>query len=158
MSQTIKPAPVRKSVTVAADPARAFAVFTSDIGLWWPKTHTIGAAPLKTTVIEPHAGGRCYGVGEDDAEAHWGDVLVWSPPDRVVIAWRVTTTWTYDPDLTTEVDVTFTAVEDGRTRVDLEHRYLERLGEGAEGARATFDSPNGWGLILASYKSIVEAK
>lgn len=157
MTQTIRPAPVRKSVTVAADLALAFKVFTADIGRWWPPSHTIGSTPAKSTVIEPGVGGRCYGVGEDDAEAHWGDVLVWSPPDRLVIAWRVTTQWTYDPDLTTEVDVTFTAVEGGRTRVDLEHRHLERLGEGAEGARATFESPNGWGLILDLYKAVVEA-
>ncbi len=157
MSQAvIRPAPVRKSVTVAADPARAFKVFTADIGLWWPPTHTIGATPATSSVIEPGVGGRCYGIGEDGAQAHWGDVLVWSPPDRVVLAWRVTTQWTYDPDLTTEVDVTFTAVGEGRTRVDLEHRHLERLGEGAEGARETFESPNGWGRILDLYKTVVE--
>ncbi|MGA0599777.1 SRPBCC family protein [Caulobacter sp. KR2-114] len=158
MSQAIiRPAPVRKSVTVAADPARAFKVFTADIGLWWPPTHTIGATPATSSVIEPGVGGRCYGIGEDGAQAHWGDVLVWSPPDQIVIAWRVTTQWTYDPDLTTEVDVRFTAVGEGRTRVDLEHRHLERLGEGAEQARATFESPNGWGKILDQYKAVVEA-
>lgn len=157
MTETIRPAPVRKSVTVAADPALAFKVFTADIGRWWPASHTIGSTPARSTVIEPCVGGRCYGIGQDNAEAHWGDVLIWSPPDRIVIAWRVTTQWTYDPNLTTEVDVTFTAVEGGRTRVDLEHRHLERLGEGAEGARATFESPNGWGLILELYKAVVEA-
>ncbi|MBS0411519.1 MAG: SRPBCC family protein [Proteobacteria bacterium] len=157
MTETIRPAPVRKSVTVAADPALAFKVFTADIGRWWPASHTIGSTPARSTVIEPGVGGRCYGIGQDNVEAHWGDVLIWSPPDRIVIAWRVTTQWTYDPNLTTEVDVTFTAVEGGRTRVDLEHRHLERLGEGAEGARATFESPNGWGLILELYKAVVEA-
>jgi uncharacterized protein YndB with AHSA1/START domain len=74
-------------------------------------------------------------------------VLVWDPPSRLVLAWQLTPDWTYDPNLITEVEVTFTPEGDG-TRVDLEHRHLERMGGRAEAARAVIDAPGGWGLLL----------
>ena len=85
----IAPAPVKKSITVAAPPARAFEVFTAGFDRWWPRTHSNGASPLKTAVLEPRAGGRWYGVGEDGSEDDWGDVLVWAPPTRLLLAWRI---------------------------------------------------------------------
>src|SRR5687767_4444888 len=80
MTLAIKPAPVRRSVTVSVSPERAFEVFTSDIGRWWPSSHKIGAAAFKSAAIEPRAGGRWFEIGEDGAECQWGDVLVWQPP------------------------------------------------------------------------------
>jgi uncharacterized protein YndB with AHSA1/START domain len=157
MNLAIKPAPVRKSVSVAASPERAFEVFTAGFDRWWPRTHSIGEAPLKTAVIEPRAGGRWYGLLENGREAEWGDVLVWEPPHRVVLAWRIGSDWAYDADLLTEVEVSFRP-EGGRTRVELEHRHLERMGEGAEGARAQFDSSGGWGMLLQMFADAADAK
>jgi uncharacterized protein YndB with AHSA1/START domain len=157
MSVTIKPAPVRKSVEVPTTPAHAFEVFTAGFDRWWPRTHSIGAAPLKQAVIEPRQGGRWYGLLEDGSEAEWGDVLVWDPPRRVVLAWRIGASWAYDPDLLTEVEVTFT--QHGQTtRVELEHRHLERMGEGAESARASFDSDGGWGGLLRMFADVASAR
>jgi uncharacterized protein YndB with AHSA1/START domain len=155
MTRTIKPAPVRKTLTVAAPPQRAFEVFTAGFDRWWPRSHTIGKGPLKQAVLEPRVGGRWYGIDDDGSETDWGDVLVWDPPGRLVLAWRIGTDWQYHPDLLTEVEVTFTAQAQGTTRVDLEHRHLERMGDGAGGARDTFDSPNGWGGILQGYADAV---
>jgi uncharacterized protein YndB with AHSA1/START domain len=151
MSQTIAPAPIRKTLTVRATPLKAFEVFTDGFDRWWPRTHTIGAAPLKKAVIEPRAGGRWYGVNADDSVSEWGDVLAWDPPGRLVLAWRITGQWGYDPNLLTEIDVRFTDAGNGETRVDFEHRYLERLGEsaGADQIRTSMDA--GWGFILDSY-------
>ena len=150
MNLAIKPAPVRKSVTIAATPARAFEVFTAGFDRWWPRSHSIGDSPLKTAVIEPRVGGRWYGLLENGSEAEWGDVLAWEPPHRVVLAWRIGSDWAYDADLLTEVEVTFRP-EGERTRVELEHRHLERMGEGAEGARTQFDSQGGWGALLQMF-------
>ena len=150
MSVSIRPAPVRKTVVVQADPHTAFEVFTSRIHTWWPRTHTIGKRPLARVVIEPQPGGRWYGVDEDGTETNWGDVLVWEPPHRRVLAWRIAVDWRYDPELLTEVEITFDAVAAG-TEVRLEHRHLERMGDQAEAARGRFDSPNGWGAIIALY-------
>ena len=155
MNQRVRPAPVRKSIVVAADAQTAFEVFTSRIDSWWPRTHTIGKGPLARAVIEPRQGGRWYGVDEDGSETSWGDVLVWAPPDRLVLAWRIASDWRYDPDLLTEVEVTFSEIADG-TEVRLEHRHLERMGDAAEAARDTFDSPNGWSAIIALYAAQVE--
>jgi len=107
-------------------------------------------------VIEPRVGGRWYGLLEDGSEAEWGDVLAWDPPRRLLLAWRIGANWAYDPDLTTEVEVTFTPAGE-MTRVELEHRHLERMGEGAESARASFDSDGGWGGLLKMFADLAEA-
>jgi uncharacterized protein YndB with AHSA1/START domain len=147
MNLHIHPAPVRKSVHVNASPERAFDVFANGIGRWWPKSHHISKADLDRAVIEPREGGRWYELAVDGSECEVGKVLVWDPPGRLVLAWQLTPDWTYDPNLVTEVEVLFTR-EAGGTRVDLEHRHLERIGERAAAARESVDSPNGWGLIL----------
>ena len=157
MSQTIKPAPVRKTLTVRASPETAFRVFTEGFDRWWPRSHHIGKAELKTAIIEPRAGGRWYEVGVDGSECEWGDVLAWEPPTRLLLAWRLNAQWEYDPDLLTEVEVRFSATGDGQTQVDFEHRGFERMGAGGEAARTGVDSPSGWGAILAEFKTAAEA-
>ena len=146
-ARTIQPAPVRRSVTVKASPTRAFEVFTGGIGRWWPPSHHVGAVPMKNAVIEPRAGGRWYEVGEDGSQCDWGRVLVWEPPSRLVLAWQLNSQFRYDADLVTEVEVRFTP--DGEaTRVDLEHRNLERFGADAEKVGGQVGGTNGWRAIL----------
>lgn len=157
MSQTIKPAPVRKTLTVRASPETAFRVFTEGFDRWWPRTHHIGKSELAQALIEPRAGGRWYEVCVDGSECDWGDVLAWDPPHRLLLAWRLNAQWEYDPALLTEVEVRFVALGDGQTRVDFEHRGFERMGAGGEAARAGVDSPTGWGAILAEFKTVAEA-
>ena len=157
MSQTIKPAPVRKTLTVRASPETAFRVFTEGFDRWWPRTHHIGKSELARAVIEPRLGGRWYEVCVDGSECDWGDVLAWEPPHRLLLAWRLNAQWEYEPDLLTEVEVRFVAIEDGQTRVDFEHRGFERMGAAGETARAGVDSPSGWGAILAEFKTVLEA-
>ena len=147
MSTQIRPAPVRKSINVNATPDRAFDVFTSGIGRWWPKSHKIGQAELDRPVIEPWSGGRWYELDVDGTECELGKVAVWEPPSRLVLIWQLTPEFTYDPDLITEVEVQFTPEGEG-TRVDLEHRDLERMGEKADAMRETVSGPGGWPALL----------
>jgi uncharacterized protein YndB with AHSA1/START domain len=142
---------VQRTITVEASPARAFEVFTAGIDSWWPRTHHIGASPMKESKIEGWVGGRCFSSHEDGAEADWGQVLVWEPPHRLVLAWQVTHEWGYEADLAkaSEVEVCFTAVETGKTRVDLEHRYFERMGPG--GAEMRTSVAGGWGKLLEMF-------
>jgi uncharacterized protein YndB with AHSA1/START domain len=156
MSQTIKPAAVRKTVTVACSQERAFSVFTAGFDRWWPRTHHIGKAPMAKGLIEPRVGGRWYEIGDDGSQCDWGDVLAWEPPARLVLAWRLNPRWEYDPNLLTEVEVRFTELGDGQTRVDFEHRGFENMGADGEAARASVSSPNGWGAILALYQDAAE--
>ena len=155
MNLTIKPAPVRKSISVAAAPEVAFRLFTEGFDRWWPRSHSIGAAPLKTAVLEPKVGGRWYGLLEDGSEADWGAVLAWEPPRRVLLAWRIGADWKYQPDLLTEVQVTFTP-EGETTLISLEHRLLENMGAAGEGARAQFDGDGGWGALLGLFAARVD--
>lgn len=147
MSATIRPAPVRKSIFVDASPSHAFDVFTAGIGRWWPKTHKIGPADLDRPIIEPRSGGRWYELDVDGSECEIGKVAVWEPPSRLVLIWQLTPEFTYDPGLITEVEVLFTPEGDG-TRVDLEHRDLERMGDKADAMRETVSGPGGWPGLL----------
>jgi uncharacterized protein YndB with AHSA1/START domain len=150
--------PVRKSITVKASVERAFRVFTEEYDTWWPRSHHIGKSPMKKAIIEGHVGGRCYTEQVDGTECDWGTVLVWEPPQRFVMAWQITHQWGYEPDLSkaSEVEIRFIPVAEGSTRVELEHRNLERHGEGAESMRTSVDSPGGWSDLLKMFAMVVE--
>lgn len=152
----IHPAPVRRSVEVAADPDRAFRLFTAGMGRWWARSHSIGKSPQVDVVIEPREGGRWYEVGADGSTCEWGGVLEWDPPHRVLLRWGLTAEWRHDPDFRTEVEVTFTALPGRGTRVTLEHRGLEAYGAAAEGVAASLGSPGGWGGLLAAFAASAE--
>ena len=147
---------IRKQLTVEAPLDRAFRVFTANMGAWWPKDHHIGRAALKDCLIEPKVNGRWYELGEDGTECEWGKVLEWDPPRRLVLAWQLNEGFKYDPALVTEVEVTFTLLGPKQTRVDFEHRNLERFGEAAERLRGLMG--DGWGQILESYKQTAVAE
>ena len=154
---TINPAPVRADIRVAARPEHAFKVFTTATARWWNPHHSIGTSPIKDVVIEPRVGGRFFERGTDNSECDWGKVLVWEPPARLVLAWQLNGDWKYDPAVITEVEVRFAPDGDGFTRVSLEHRKLEALGEKAEAVRAAVDSPEGWRGDLARYAEAVKS-
>jgi uncharacterized protein YndB with AHSA1/START domain len=151
--------PVLKTITVNASPEKAFRVFTEGMDTWWPRTHHIGKSPMKKAIVEGRTGGRCYTEQEDGTECDWGEILIWEPPQRFVMAWKITHQWAYEPDpaKASEVEVKFTPIG-ASTRVDLEHRHFERHGEGAGVMRTSIDSPGGWGGLLAMYAARVEAK
>ena len=140
---------VRKQLTVEAPIDRVYRVFTENMTAWWPSTHHIGKAPMKDCVIEPRVGGRWYEIGDDGSQCDWGKVLAWDPPRRLVLAWQLDADFKYDPTFETEVEVAFTPLGPQRTRVDFEHRNLERFGEAAERIRTSVTG--GWGQILDAF-------
>lgn len=149
--------PVRKSVTVKGSVDRAFRLFTDGIDTWWPRDHHIGKSPMKRVLIEGKRGGRCYTEQVDGTDCDWGSVLQWDPPHSFVLAWQISGSWQFQPDLaqSSEVEVRFTPAGEGTTRVDLEHRYFERHGAGAAAMRNAVDSPNGWSGTLQRYADAV---
>ncbi len=151
MNRTVQPAPVRRTIDVKVSQKRAFEVFTGSIGVWWPRSHHIGAAEVKSITIEPCEGGRWFETGEDGVETEWGRVLVWDPYGRLVLAWQVSAEFKYDPGLETEVELTFTPMGDRETRVELEHRNLERFGAKAEQVASQVGAPGGWTKVLEAY-------
>ena len=144
-------ASVRRSITVEVDRAQAFAVFTEGFDSWWIRSHHLGEAELDVAVMEPGVGGRWYERDVDGSECEWGRVLEWDPPGRLVLAWQINGDWKFDRDLVTEVEVTFTAVGPSTTRVDLEHRNLDRFGDSSDAMRAAFESDGGWSGLLQSF-------
>ena len=143
---------VRKEIVVEAPQERAFRVFTEGIDKWWPKAHHIGKVEMQAAVMEPRVGGRWYERGTDGSECLWGKVLVYEPPRRLVLAWQINAQWQYDEAFSTEVEVRFTSEGPKRTRVELEHRDLERFGEAQEAVRKAFESGGGWPELLALFE------
>jgi uncharacterized protein YndB with AHSA1/START domain len=144
---------VRTQIVVQAPIDRAFSVFTDDFGSFKPPEHNLLGVELAETVFEPHVGGHLYDRGVDGTECRWARVLVYEPPNRVVISWDISPDWQIetDPAKTSEVDVRFIAETPERTRVELEHRKLDRHGDGWEQARDAVDSEGGWPLYLQRF-------
>lgn len=144
---------VRSSVVVDAPIDRAFLVFTKDIGNWWPPEHHILEAKLVDIVFEPRPGGNIYDRGEDGSECRWARVLAYEPPHRVVFTWDISLQWELEPDpaKTSEVEVRFISEGPDRTRVELEHRAIERHGDGWEQMRDAVGSGEGWDTGLRSF-------
>ena len=143
---------VQTSIVVDAPQQLAFDVFTKDMAGWWPADHHIIEAELAEMVFELREGGRVYDIGVDGSECQWARVLAFAPPERIVISWDITPQWKLETDLakTSEVEVRFIPDGPDRTRVELEHRHLDRHGDGWQGMRDAVGSPGGWtgGLVL----------
>jgi uncharacterized protein YndB with AHSA1/START domain len=132
---------IRKSVTVNVPVEQAFETFTNGITSWWPlASHSYGGEKAKAAVFEGREGGRVYERQEDGTEADWAEVVTWEPPNRFLLDWKI---------CPSEVEVRFTDVGEGVTRVDLEHRGWERAGEGAEAMRENY--AGGWDKVLGQY-------
>jgi uncharacterized protein YndB with AHSA1/START domain len=156
MTEDLKPAPVMQSIVVEAPISRAFKVFTEDFGRFKPSEHNMLAVPIAETVFEPHVGGHLYDRGVDGSECRWARVLAYDPPKRLLLSWDISPQWQIetDPDKTSEWEVRFTAETENRTRVEIEHRNLERHGEGWEGVRDGVGGDQGWPLYLKRFRDI----
>jgi uncharacterized protein YndB with AHSA1/START domain len=140
-------------VVVEAPLERAFQVFTEDFDKIKPREHNMLATDIAESIFEPRTGGRVYDRGVDGSECQWGRVLAYEPPDRVVFTWDISPQWQIETDLSraSEVEVRFTQESEERTRVELEHRHLDRHGDGWEGLREGVGGEQGWPLYLARY-------
>ncbi len=148
---------IRTSVEVEVPIDRAFRVFTEDFDRIKPRDHNMLEVDIAESVFEPRAGGRVYDRGVDGSECEWARVLTYEPPDRIVFSWDINPQWQIETDLekTSEVEVRFTADGPERTRVELEHRHLDRHGDGWDGMRAGVEGDQGWPLYLQRYAELV---
>jgi uncharacterized protein YndB with AHSA1/START domain len=157
MSSPATETSIRTSVVVEAPVEHAFRVFTEDFDKVKPRDHTILEVEIAETVFEPRVGGGIVDRGVDGSECQWARVLVYEPPDRVVFSWDIAPTWQIETDLerTSEVEVTFTAEGEGKTRVVLEHRHLDRHGDGWESERDAVEGEGGWPLYLERFADLM---
>jgi uncharacterized protein YndB with AHSA1/START domain len=147
---------VRRDVVVEAPIERAFEVFTGRFGEFKPREHNMLAVAIAETVFERRVGGHIYDRGQDGSECRWARVLAYEPPDRVVFSWDISPQWQVEtePDNTSEVEVRFIAETPQRTRVELEHRHLDRHGQGWESVRDGVAHDEGWPLYLQRYATL----
>lgn len=148
---------IRHEVVVAVPIERAFSVFTEGFGSFKPPEHNMLSVEIAETVFEPRVGGHVYDRGVDGSVCRWARVLVYEPPGRVVISWDISPQWQIESDLekTSEVEVRFSAETPERTRVELEHRELDRHGDGWEAVREGVDSEGGWPTYLRRFADVV---
>ena len=148
---------VRKEIVVGASIERAFSVFTERFGDFKPPEHNLLRMPIAETVFEARVGGHIYDRAEDGTECRWARILAYEPPNRVVFSWDIGPTWQLETDLdsVSEVEVRFIAEDPDRTRVELEHRNLDRHGPGWEAVREGVDGDAGWPLYLTRFAALL---
>jgi uncharacterized protein YndB with AHSA1/START domain len=148
---------VRHHVVVDGTPERAFATFTERLGDFKPPEHNLLDSPIAETVFEPRVGGHILDRGEDGSECRWARVLAFEPPDRLVFSWDIGPTWQLetDPANASEVEVRFLADGPDRTRVELEHRHLDRHGPGWQSVYEGVNDEQGWPLYLARFGALL---
>jgi uncharacterized protein YndB with AHSA1/START domain len=147
---------VRRTIVVQAAQDKAFHAFTERFGDFKPREHNMLASPIAQTVFEPHVGGHIYDRAEDGSECRWARVLAFDPPQRVVFSWDIGPTWQVEsnPELTSEVEVTFVAEAPDRTRVELEHRHIDRHGPGWQSLADGIGTGDGWPLYLTRFAAL----
>lgn len=145
---------INKEVLVQASQETAFDVFTKKIDQWWPKTHHVGKCPMVESVLERKPGGRWYSRHEDGSEVTIGKVLTWDPYGLLILAWQIDGNFQYDPQLETEVVVSFIAEDNRTTRVTMEHRDIQKL---MGGAKVIENMDEGWGMIMGLYREVANA-
>ena len=152
-----RPITVRHDVVVNAPVERAFRVFTERFGDFKPPEHNLLAAAIAETVFEPRVGGHIYDRAVDGSECRWARILAYEPPARVVFSWDIGPQWQVetDPELTSEVEVRFVAEGPDRTRVELEHRHLDRHGPGWQAVSDGVAHDEGWPLYLTRYAALL---
>jgi uncharacterized protein YndB with AHSA1/START domain len=157
MTQATEPTTVTSSIEVAASVQRAFEVFTRNFGAFKPATHNLLSVPIAETVVETHPGGHIIDRGTDGSECRWARILAFEPPDRLMFSWDISPHWSIesDPARSSEVEVTFTALAEDRTRVVIEHRHLDRHGDGWTAVREGVGTGEGWPLYLDRYAELL---
>jgi len=156
MTTTTSATSVTLDVTVDVPVETAFRLFTERFDQVKPREYNLLSSPIEETVFEPRVGGHIYDRGTDGSVCRWARVLAFDPPERVVFSWDIDPTWQLetDPGRTSEVEVRFAAVGPDRTRVTLEHRHLDRHGEGWQAYAAGLAAPDAWPLFLDRYTAL----
>ena len=148
---------VRREIVVDASPEVAFDAFTRRFGDFKPPEHNLMASPIARTEFEPRVGGHIVDVADDGSECRWARILVYEPPTRVVFSWDISPQWSIetDPASTSEVEVRFVSEGDHQTRLEVEHRNLDRHGPGWESLADGIANDQGWPLYLERYRDLI---
>lgn len=157
MSSKTRTTTVVASIVVEAPVEAAFKVFTADFGRFKPPEHNLLGVDIAETVFEPRVGGYLYDRAVDGSECRWARVLAFEPPRRLLLSWDISPHWQLesDPARASEWEVRFSPEGSEKTRVVIEHRHLDRHGEGWEGVRDGIGGREGWPLYLERYAGLV---
>jgi Activator of Hsp90 ATPase homolog 1-like protein len=141
--------PLKVSFEVECSAEHAFSMWTTRIGTWWPPDHTVSGGP-ELVVLQIGVGGRIFERTADGEEHDWGEVTLWNPPVQLAYLWHLGS----DRTAATEVEVRFVAQGTATTRIEIEHRGWERLGEVAEQWRDR--NRVGWDTLLPHFVARIQ--
>jgi uncharacterized protein YndB with AHSA1/START domain len=136
---------VTKSILVACDVAHAFRIWTEQIHIWWPAGHSRSSDPATQVLLEGKVGGRFYERTSQGIEHDWGEVIRWEPPHHLAYTWYLGS----GPAQPTQVDVRFTPLPTNQTRIDVEHRGPELIGDLWWRNQARYGTA--WEIVLTAY-------
>jgi len=139
-------------IRVALRPAQAFTRFVDDLGLWWPLAYTWSGARFATARIDSRVGGRWFETARDGEDKPWGEVRLFERGAKLLLSFNVGANRQPEPpERQSEVEIAFVPDGDG-ARIRIEHRDLDKHGDGAEAIRQGMGSEQGWPLILAEFE------
>lgn len=142
--------PIRITFEIDCPVEHAFAVWTEQIGRWWPADHTVSGDADLVVTLEGRPGGRIFERRATGEEHDWGEVTVWEPPTRLGYTWHLRR----DRADATMVEIRFVG-RGSVTTVEIEHRGWERLG--AEGGSWRDRNHGGWATLLPHYRAAASA-
>lgn len=137
--------PLALEYVIECEPSHAFATWTEQFGLWWPRGHTVSGSADADVHFEPRVGGRIYERLADGTEIDWGEVTAFDVPRRIAYLWHIRR----DRSDATDVEITFTSTDEHATRILIMHSGWERLGAEAEQWRNA--NTNGWNGLLPHF-------
>ena len=141
--------PLRFSFEVDCPQEHAFDTWTTRIGTWWPKSHSVTGDQDLEVVLEGRLGGRIFERTPAGSEHDWGEITIWEPPARFGYLWHLRR----DRADATDVEIRFIARDAATTLVEIEHRAWERLGSG--GVEWRDRNGGGWESLLPHYRRAV---
>jgi len=133
--------PIRRHLVVRATPERAYDVFTTGLGTWWPLARFSVYETGNTVAFD---GDAIIERSADGETSEWGRVLVADPPHGIRFTWHPG----HDSERG-EVQVTFTPLGHDQTLVTLVHSGWEAYADAASAARDEYRG--GWPAVLARF-------
>ncbi|MFN0069853.1 MAG: SRPBCC domain-containing protein [Chloroflexota bacterium] len=142
--------PLRLSIALRCSATHAFETWTTRFATWWPRSHTMTGEPGVEIVLEGRVGGRIFERLRSGLEVDWGEVTLWEPPRKLQYLWHMRT----DRSSATEVEITFVDLGDGTSRIEIEHRGWEQLGDRGPSWRDRNQA--GWGGLIPHFVDACE--
>ena len=147
----VAPEPIVEARSLAIAPLRAFALFTTDLSLWWPQAYSWSQGSLDRIWIDDHPAGLAREVDQAGLERIWGFVIDCDPPHRLAFRWMIDPDRALqrDPARASLVEIAIARDADAdASRVTLTHGEFDRHPGDTAAYRAGLAADQGWPYLM----------